>query len=456
MKNKRAFCIILFFLSVYPSYCQDLQLENYVRTGLESNLALLQKQDDFAMSLRALKSAAGYFFPDISLNARYTVARGGRVIEFPVGDMLNPVYNTLNLLTQSEQFPNVENQEFPFYRPQEQETKLSLVQPVFNAQIIYNYQVEKGKMISEKIGVDIYKRELVNEIKKAYYNYQKAVQLKKLMDETLVLLTENVRVSKSLFNNGMVTSDVIFRSEAELQKIKASLAEAEKMVSVSKAYLNFLINRPLETEIESALNEISSGELPVLSSDEQIHSALNTREELLQINNYQSVGDKYIKLARSSNYPNVYFAVNYGIQGEKYSFTSDDDFMLASLVLQWNLFQGLKNNANVQQAKIASHQLELKRQEVERQIEMQIIDASYDLMAASESLAASEKQSEAAEKAYKVVEHRYSNGQAALIEFIDARTAMTTSKQSLIIIYFDYKIKQAGYERVTATSAIYY
>ena len=39
------------------------------------------------------------FLPDISMNARYTVARGGRIIEFPVGDLLNPVYITLNMLT---------------------------------------------------------------------------------------------------------------------------------------------------------------------------------------------------------------------------------------------------------------------------------------------------------------------------------------------------------------------
>ncbi len=119
---------------------QNSYLDSYIREGLESNKGLKQKQLDYASDLSALKEAKGMFFPDISMNARYTVAKGGRTIEFPVGDMLNPVYSTLNMLTASEVFPQIENQEFAFYRPTEHETKLSLVQPIFNSDIVQNYK----------------------------------------------------------------------------------------------------------------------------------------------------------------------------------------------------------------------------------------------------------------------------------------------------------------------------
>ncbi len=122
---------------------QNLHLDAYIREGLESNKGLKQKQLDYASDLSALKEAKGLFFPDISLNARYTVAKGGRTIEFPVGDLLNPVYSTLNMLTVSETFPQIENQEFSFYRPTEHETKLSLVQPIFNSDIVQNYRIRK-------------------------------------------------------------------------------------------------------------------------------------------------------------------------------------------------------------------------------------------------------------------------------------------------------------------------
>ena len=97
----------LILTGTYPARAQNPILENYIREGLESNRGLKQKQLDYASNLAALKEARGLFLPDISLNARYTVAEGGRMIEFPVGDLLNPVYSTLNMLTGSSQFPQM-------------------------------------------------------------------------------------------------------------------------------------------------------------------------------------------------------------------------------------------------------------------------------------------------------------------------------------------------------------
>jgi len=201
--------VILCILLIAPSVSQDSQLDAYISQGLTSNQSLRQKQLDYTKSLVALKEAKGMFFPDVSLNARYTVAEGGRVIVFPIGDLLNPVYNTLNLLTASQQFPEVENQEFNFYRPKEHETKVSLRQPIYSSDIIGNVRIKKEYADISKVDIEIYKRHLVKEIKTAYYNYQKAFYLARLVDSTFSLVNENLRVSRRLFENDMITRDVI-------------------------------------------------------------------------------------------------------------------------------------------------------------------------------------------------------------------------------------------------------
>ena len=89
-------------------------LNDYVKYGIDNNLMLKQKQAGYKKSIEALREARALFYPNISFNARYTVSEGGRVIEFPVGDLLNPVYSTLNTLTASSMFPMVENQQIQF------------------------------------------------------------------------------------------------------------------------------------------------------------------------------------------------------------------------------------------------------------------------------------------------------------------------------------------------------
>ena len=130
-------------LSAGMAPAQNPILDDYIRMGLQSNQALKQKQLDYARSLSVLKGAKGLFMPDVSLNARFTVAQGGRSINFPVGDLLNPVYSTLNVLTNSEMFPMINNEEFPFLRPKEHETKVSLVQPIFSSEIIQNHRIQR-------------------------------------------------------------------------------------------------------------------------------------------------------------------------------------------------------------------------------------------------------------------------------------------------------------------------
>ena len=107
-------------------------LHDYIRTAITQNLALQQKDISVQQARAALRQARGLYLPQLSLEARYSRADGGRIIEIPIGDLMNPVYASLNQLLDMPVFPaNLENESIPFLREREQETKLRLVQPVF-------------------------------------------------------------------------------------------------------------------------------------------------------------------------------------------------------------------------------------------------------------------------------------------------------------------------------------
>ena len=74
MKIQTLLLILLFLASL--SYAENI--DDYVKTGLDNNLALRQKEFNFEKSIHALKEARGLFFPALSIEARYTRA-GGKV-----------------------------------------------------------------------------------------------------------------------------------------------------------------------------------------------------------------------------------------------------------------------------------------------------------------------------------------------------------------------------------------
>lgn len=422
-------------------------LEHYIRIGLQSNLSLKQKEAGFEKSIKLLKEAKSYFYPQISLNARYSVAEGGRMINFPVGDLLNPVYSTLNALTGSSVFPEIQNLDFQFFRPREHETKIQIIQPLINTDIYFNEKMKSGLVMAEKADLESYQRLLVYEITVSYYNIIKTRELLDLFKEIRTLANENLRVNERLFSNDMVTMSTIHRSHAELARIDQQVASAEKDYKLSMAYFNFLLNRPLDEEILVVLyNEFESGSeenLPELSAEE----ALIRREEIKKLEILEGISRSQVKMLEMRRLPEVLFALDYGFQGSKYRFTSEDDFVLASFVLRWNLFHGRQNRHKTEQARLDEVILRSKREETSELIRLEITRAWYSMEAARNGVEAAEREYRASRAAFREINKQYNNGLISMMEYLDARTTMAAAATNHILAQFEYKTQIAEFER---------
>ena len=442
----RNFIIVILSGLTLGTAGQEETLDSYIAEGLENNLALKQKEVNYLKSMEVLKQARALFFPDISLNARYTAADGGRIIEFPVGTMLNPVYQSLNYLLGQDHFPDIANMEFAFYRPTEHETKIRLAQPIVDTKIIYNQKINKELSRAAMADAGAYKRQLVAEIKTAYFNYLKTLKLLQLVDDTRELLVENVRVNESLFDNNVVTIDNVYRSRAELSKLERQEAEARKNHEVARAYFNFLLNRPFETLILADIQYDSITQILMLD-DLSEHAVVN-REELEMMRSYSRIAESNLSMNQMNKLPNLYAVVDYGFQGRNYEFNMRQDYLFASLIFRWDLFHGFQNKARIGEARIEQQLRDTRLEETEKQIRLETIASHYDLIASVESVQASTEELLSARNAFRVINRKYGEGQATLIEFIDARSTMTQAEMLLIISKFDYHIKYADLERV--------
>ena len=446
MKTKRYLLLLYGLLFVCFLKGQE-SLEGYIRYGLENNLALKQKLTDYKKSLEALREARSMFYPGISFIARYTRSEGGRVIEFPSGTLMNPVFMTLNALTHSNLFSPIEDQEIKFLRPRENETKIRVTQPVFSPEIYYNSRIKKEITLYSEVDAEQYKRELIAEITRAYYNVAMAGEILKVMEETGKLLAENVRVSRKLFENDKVTKDVVYRSEAELSMFEQELQKAVSNRKIAVAYFNFLLNRPLEETVVTSFPE----KFPKISdiTDRYVNSALSNREELEKLRKYLNITDLQIKMNQANKFPDLYLVVDYGFQGEEYRFNGKQDYFQASAVLTWSLSEGYRNRAKIRQAMLDREAVETKLAEAQKQIELEVMTVLSELMASEKGIVSAEKRALNAAEGFRLVKKKYEEGQASLLEFLDARTNLTQAEENLIISRFNYLSCYADFEKVT-------
>ncbi len=448
---------LLFFANAISA--QTSTLKGYIGTALENNIALQQKNLSYQRSLQALKEAKGLFFPKVTFNARYSMAQGGRTIDFPVGDLMNPVYENLNLINDLASdanpsypsiptYPTLDNIATNFLRTREQETTIRAAMPLFNASIIQNQRIQENLSETERIGVEVYKRELVKEVKTAYFNYAKAVQAVSLFENTMELVNENLRTSESLYRNHKVTIDEVYTAQAQIKAVEQDLANAQKNEKIAQSYFNFLLNEEFETAIALEVNRVDP--LAVSKQESLVETAQMNREEIQQMNHYLAVTDSKIKLNKGNMLPAVNLALDYGVQGRDYNLDSDSDFVMGSVVMSWNLFDR-SNKPKVQQARIEKEELNRQKLEIQRKIGLQTISALHELEASGKQIELAEAQVKALDQAYKLVNKKYTLGQANQVELTNARTQMTNAQQQLIIARYDFQIRQAELERATGT-----
>ena len=81
----------LFFAS-YGTFAQTSNisspvLEFYIQEGLKQNLGLKQERLEILKSYENITQAKANFMPKVTFNPTYSLAAGGRRLEFPIGDL---------------------------------------------------------------------------------------------------------------------------------------------------------------------------------------------------------------------------------------------------------------------------------------------------------------------------------------------------------------------------------
>src|SRR5450631_3029983 len=265
-----------------------------VADALASNLELDAAGAGVAQRLAALDQARALYLPALDFSARYSRANGGRTIDFPVGDLLNPVYATLNQITGTARFPAVQNQQINFQRTREQDTQLSLTQPLYDARISAGRLAAQSQYEAASAGRMALAGRIERDMREAYYRWLQARAQIGIFDMTLELATENRRVNESLFRNGKITRDLVFRAEADQLEVQQSQLGAQNAERLAQSYVNLIRNAPFDRtlpglavedpDIDRLRNDLAARTAqPALSLAPLQDSAVHQRYELRQL-----------------------------------------------------------------------------------------------------------------------------------------------------------------------------
>ena len=440
-------CLMLFGILLFQQgKAQQQPLEGYIRQGLADNLVIEQKNLSLQKSINALDVAKSLYLPSISFDMLYSTANGGRSIDLPVGDMLNPVYQTLNQLTQSQNFPQIANQKIGFLPSNYYDAKVRSTIPIINSDIKHNKTVQDQLVQLSEAEVTIYKRELVKEIKSAYYNYLAVLESIKIYESSLSLAKEGKRVNEKLLAAGKGLPAYVLRSNAEIADVEAKLTEAKQKSKNAQFYFNALLNRAEDSPI--LLSESSKD---MTTGNQILNNSSDNREELQSLATHIQLEKTLEKMHKEVYLPKLSGFVDLGSQAEGMRLNKNSAYYMVGLQLSFPIFSANKNKLKIEESKIAVNQAQNSLAQAKQQLNLAVHVAENNVVSSLKSYESTKVQLEAAASYQRLIQRGFSEGTNSYIETVDARAQYTNAQLACNIAGYSVLLAAAKLERETSS-----
>lgn len=438
-------CYLVLILFSTPIVKSQSKLDDYIKQGLESNQSINQQNFILEKNVYALSEAKSMFFPNIAFSTTYTRADGGRSIDIPIGDLMNSAYATLNQLTGSNSFPQLQNQSVQLNPDNFYDAKFRVTQPILNAELNYNKKIKSKQLDLQKTEILLYKRKLVKEIKTAYYNYLKAVNAVEIYHSYLKLVNEGERVNKKLFDNGKINRTALIRSQNEVSKIEASIVSAVKTQESAQYYFNFLLNRPLSDSISiDEIMDLPSGSLLKVED-------VNNREELSKLKIAKAINEDLTGLAKSHLIPKIGASLDLGSQAFDFEVKKQSRYYLFGISLEWNLFTFGRDKYRIKQTISDQHAISSKTDYVQQQLLTELKVRQANMQSAIAQYDAARSQLKTSQTYFNDISKLYKEGMAIYIELLDAQNQWVDSQLQANIALFDTWVSYSAIERANAS-----
>ncbi len=291
-----------------------------------------------------------------------------------------------------------------------------------------------------------------------YFDILLAAEQIEVQQASVKLLEQQLNDTKRRFEAGVVPQFNVLRAEVEVANTRPRLIRARNSYRIAKNNLANTLGYDLPSTVwEDIPLKLTTplAETPYkIDLQEALNQALTNRTDLAANRKALSAREEDIKFAKAANYPSLQGFVGYDVRN---SILTDDlsvekNGWVAGAQLSWDLFDGLRTQGKVEEARARFDQAEIAVDELRREIELNVRTAFSNFNEAREVLESNRKVLEQAAEALRLATSRYSAGTGTQLDVLSAQTALTDARSTQVQALRDYQVSVARFERVVGLS----
>jgi len=128
--------------------------------------------------------------------------------------------------------------------------------------------------------------------------------------------------------------------------------------------------------------------------------------------------------------------------------------VLKLLLLRWQFFDGGASQAAEHGARAEARRAALERDATAQQVQLEVEQALDALETSSDSLATAAARADAAHAAFRIASRKRDEGVINQVEFVDARSTLTSAELNLNVTRFEVLARQAELDYAAAAGTL--
>lgn len=310
--------------------------------------------------------------------------------------------------------------------------------------------------ISKK-GAELADQDIVISVHEAYYQMLLAIELAKLANNNYLLSQKQFDQVKAKYDAGIKSEFELLRAQAELAQAKPVVIEMESAKRVSKINLLRVMGLSLDYQLEPTDGFIEG--FPDQPLDELLDTARTMRKELWLLNKQAEMNHTTSKIYVSNMLPVLAADMNYTYTGQSITdntefWPQDNDldwmtFWSVGVTFTWPLFDGLESVGKVRQYRAEERITRLKARQAAKGIELEVTQLADQLKTYREQIVSAKESEAVAQKAFDLASIRYDAGLGTLLEKAEAKAIWTQARFGVAQTLYNLNLTYAKLVRAT-------
>ncbi|MCE1189119.1 MAG: TolC family protein [Ignavibacteria bacterium] len=411
-----------------------LTLQDALKIATEKNWDVKIAHQDILKAEQQINEAYSNAYPSLSFSGKYM-----RNIKLPV--MFIPPNTAFN--------PSSETQTFELGSNNSVDASVTLSQVIYSQKVNTAIKIADEYASYSKTALTSTRLQTIVQVKKAFYSVM-------LMQELLSVARKNLEAASANFTNvaaqykqGVSSEYDYLRADVQKSNAQPLVIQTENNLELAKNYLKTLLALPMESALE-VKGQFLLEEVPTQVLEEKNATAINMNPVVQQLKINESLLDKNLIIERSEYYPTLALFGQYEWQSQDNTlhlsnYKWAESFVLG-LQLSYNIFDGFRRGARIEQVKIDINKVSLARKKLEEALVIQVQQAQMKMAESKKRIKAQEKSLKQAEKTLSIAETRYKSGVGTQLEIIDTQAALVYARTNYVQAVFDYLSAKADWE----------